>query len=126
MNSKAIGNSKISALPTDSEVFHPSYGRLQLHIGAGGWCALDQNTERYFGIMLADGCSSRYIISAVATQGVLTMKSWVKSFYFSYTLVSSLELTSYHNNNKRKVTHVAIYSILSSKSNAATCQIFWP
>ena len=113
----AIIDSKISASSSESKVFHPGYGRLHLHMGAGGWCALEQNTEQYFEITLADGYSSKYIVSSVATQGVLTVKSWVKSYYFSYTLFSSLEWTFYHDNNGRKVIHVAIYLILSSKSN---------
>lgn len=107
MSSKAILDEKISTSSTQSKAFHPSYGRLHLHIGAGGWCALEQNTEQYFEITLADGYPSKYVISAVATQGVLTIKSWVRSYYFSYTLASSLEWTFYHDSNKRKVTHVA-------------------
>ena len=119
MSSKGILDANISASSTKSNVFHPSYGRLHLNNGAGGWCALEQNTEQYFEITLADGYSSKYIISAVATQGVLTIKSWVTSYYFSYTLIGSLEWTFYHHSNKRKVRHVAIYSIVSSESNAA-------
>lgn len=129
MSSKAILDAKISASSTKSKVFHPSYGRLHLNIGAGGWCALEQNTEQYFEVTLVDGYSSKYVISAVATQGILTIKSWVRSYYFSYTLqlVGSLEWTFYHDSNKRKVTHVVIiYSILSPESNATVSHILGP
>ncbi|XP_078348116.1 uncharacterized protein LOC144633182 isoform X3 [Oculina patagonica] len=103
MTSKAIDDSKISATSTDSTVFKPSYARLHLNIGGGGWCASLQNTDQYLQISLVDGYSSKYILTAVATQGVLTKKSWVKSYYFSYTLVSLMEWTFYHDSDKKKL-----------------------
>ena len=114
MSSKAIGDNKISATSTASSVFKPSYGRLQVIIGGGGWCAGLQDTEQYLEIALVDGYSAKYILTAVSTQGVLTKKSWVKSYYFSYNLVSSMEWMFYHDNDKRKVIY-ARYSMLSLK-----------
>ena len=92
-------------------------------MGTGGWCALEQNNEQYFEITLADGYSSKYIISALATQGVLTIKSWVRTYYFSYTLVSSLEWTFYHNSNKRKVTHGYFFNIELRSTNSQLVQM---
>lgn len=105
MNSKAIDDNKILAMSTVSSVFKPSYARLQVVVGGGGWCAGIQDTEQYLEITLVDGYSSKYILTAVATQGVLTKKSWVKSYYFSYNLVSSMEWIFYHDNDKKKVIH---------------------
>ena len=113
MSSKAISDAKLSASSTSRESFHPKYGRLNLQLGGGGWCAHEENAEQYLEIKLTDNhFSLGYIISAVATQGVLTKKSWVKSYYFSYTDTSFLQWTwtFYHDSDKRKVIHATVLS----------------
>lgn len=114
MRSQAINDPKISASSSASKAFHPKYGRLDLQLGGGGWCALEQNTEQYLQIQLFEtNWQSSCIISAMATQGVLTKQSWVKSYYlsFTYTLFDNSKWTFFHDSDKIKVTHAAILSI---------------
>ena len=113
MSNEAIEDNKISATSAESTVFKASYGRLHLTTGGGGWCANLQNTDQYFEITLVDGYSAKFILSAVATQGVSAKKSWVKSYYISYTMVGSMQWIFYHDNNKKKVNYTCMlyYSI---------------
>lgn len=108
MNSKELVDGKISAT-SETALYKSSYGRLLLNIGGGGWCASLQNTEQYLEITLETKRGGYYLIRAVATQGVLNKKSWVKSYYFSYSLIIIPHWVYYHDHNEKKVMYCAVH-----------------
>ena len=109
MNSKKIVDGEISATSKESSNYQSSYGRLHLNIGGGGWCAYRQNTEQYLQVIFK---RNLYVIYAVATQGVINKKSWVKTYYISYARRERYSTQHfYHVHNYTKVIdfHSAMY-----------------
>lgn len=113
MVTKEIIDERITATSTESTLYRASYGRLFCNIGGGGWCASLQNTEQYLEINLERHQVRYFIVTGVATQGVLGKNSWVKSYYLSYSLEFQISLplwTYYHDHNEKKVNKCNILS----------------
>ena len=119
MNSRELIDGRILATSTESAIYKASYGRLLLSIGGGGWCASLQNTEQYLEITLKTQQGSSFLVTAVATQGVLSKNSWVKSYYFSYSMISAPSWIYYHDHNEKKVnvlSHTCTITVFHYKS----------
>ena len=119
MTSRELIDGRILATSTESAMYKASYARLLLNIGGGGWCASLQDTEQYLEITLDTEKGSSFIVTGVATQGVLSKNSWVKSYYFSYNLISTPHWIYYHDHNEKKVNvlcHTCKITVLDYKS----------
>ena len=100
MSSNKIEDSQIKASSVRHPLFKPSHGRLKLNTGGGAWCASPDlhDTKQYLLVTL----KNPFIMTGVATQGMSDGKSWVKSYYLSYT-VNQRNWFYYHDVSSKKV-----------------------
>jgi len=70
-------------LSSSSRAHHysgPEYGRLNIGLGYGAWCAAKQDKNQYLQVDMLE----MMFVSGVATQGCMINDSWVRSYKFVY------------------------------------------